>query len=161
MQVRVQGIQSKTAPFIAVEQDGYFQVGDKVRIDDNKSLSHMTEGTLVGLIHRGDDTVPMALVHWLENAPPVRCLMSKLVRLKPIKFWMVVGEIEGDYVRASDDEAALAAQRDGTLAPARKFFSRQEAQDLASRMSQRYRRNYILMESTSYVAMSDHQVQSL
>lgn len=146
--VQVKGIRSNTAPFIAVEADGYFQVGDNVRIEDVNSLSHMTCGSLVGLIHRGEDRVPMALVNWLENAPPIRILMTKLVRLKPVKFWMVVGDVEGDFVREND----VARQRDGTIAPAKKFFDKAEAQAIATQLSARHRRNYILLEASEFIS---------
>lgn len=151
--VQVKGIRSNTAPFIAVEADGYFQVGDTVRIEDINSLSHMTCGNLVGLIHRGEDKVPMALVHWLENAPPIRILMTKLVRLKPIKFWMVCGDIEGDFVRTQD----VACQRDGTISPAKKFFVKEEAKAVALQLSTRNRRNYILLESAEFVSNETQQ----
>ncbi|MGL6100073.1 MAG: hypothetical protein ACRC0G_10665 [Fusobacteriaceae bacterium] len=146
--VQVKGINSKSAPFIAVEADGYFQVGDTVRIEDMNSLSHMTMGTLVGLTHRGADKAPMALVNWLENAPPIRILMTKLVRLKPVKFWMVCGDIEGDFVR---DETP-ARQRDGTISPAKKFFDKEAAKAVALSLSTRNRRNYILLESVEFVS---------
>lgn len=146
--VQVKGIRSNAAPFIAVEDNGYFQVGDTVRIEDINSLSHMTVGTLSGLIHRGEERSPMALVQWLDNAPPIRILMTKLVRMKPVKFWMVVSEIDGDYVR----EGGVESQREGTLSPARKFFDQDEARDTASSLCNRYRRNYILLESSQYVS---------
>lgn len=151
--VQVKGIRSNTAPFIAVEADGYFQVGDNVRIEDINSLSHMTSGNLVGLIYRGEDRAPMALVNWLENAPPIRILMTKLVRLKPVKFWMVCGDIEGDFVREQD----IARQRDGTIAPAKKFFVKEEAEAVALQLSTRNRRNYILLESTQFVSNETQQ----
>lgn len=149
---KVQGIQSATAPFIAVEKDGFFQVGDKVRIEEVNSLSHMTVGTLSGLIHRGDDVVPMALVNWLEGAPPVRILMSRLKRIKPVKFWMVCGDVEGNLVR----EESWDTVRAGTIAPARKFFTQSEALAVAQDLGRRYNRNYILLEATEFTSFEDN-----
>lgn len=158
----VKGIESNTAPFIAVEKNGYFQVGDPVRIEDMNSMSHMTTGTLQGLIHRGDDKVPMALVHWLENAPPIRILMTKLVRMKPVKFWMVVHDVEGDFQRVgSDDPQLMELYRNGVLSPAKKFFKHSEAVEVANLIRSRYRRNAVILESTEFVSQESGALESI
>ncbi|MGL5016385.1 MAG: hypothetical protein ACRC6V_19220 [Bacteroidales bacterium] len=90
----------------------------------------------------------MALVNWLENAPPIRILMTKLVRLKPQKFWMVASVTDGDYVREND----IARQRDGTIAPAKKFFDKEEAKAVATQLQTRHRRDYLLLEAVEYVS---------
>lgn len=148
---RVNAIVSIVAPFTAGET-GYFQIGDKVRIEDQNSLSHMTVGTISGLIHRGEETTPLALVQWLENAPPVRIGINKLVRLKPVKFWMVVADCDcTDFVR----EESRDRLRDGTLAPAKKFFERSAALEAAQSLGRRFNRNYILLEATEFTCAEE------
>lgn len=156
MNTRIQGILNNQAPWTAVEANGYFQVGDKVRINDENSLSHMTVGTLTGIIHRGENT-PLALVQWLDNAPPVRTLITKVQRMKPTRFWMVVSVLADDvnYARVETQDTV----RDGTIAPAKKFYDKAEAENTARLLSERYRRDYILLESTEYFSYESRTVE--
>lgn len=158
MNTRIQGILRNQTPWTAVETNGYFQVGDKVRINDENSLSHMTVGTLTGIIHRGENT-PLALVQWLDNAPPVRTLITKIQRMKPTRFWMVVSVLPDDvqYARVDTQDAV----RDGTISPAKKFYDREEAADVARRLTERYRRDYILLESTEYYSNDTRTVERI
>ncbi|MGL5016265.1 MAG: hypothetical protein ACRC6V_18600 [Bacteroidales bacterium] len=154
---RVKGILNREMPFVATDGSAYFAVSDMVRIEDTKSLSHMTIGTISDIIYRGAEVQPLVLVHWLENAPPIRIGMNKLVRLKPVKFWMVAGDIEGDFVREEHNEN----MRNGSISPARKFMSEDAAAEVAQRMKARYRRNYIILEAVKYVTMEDNNLNTL
>ncbi|MGL6100815.1 MAG: hypothetical protein ACRC0G_14500 [Fusobacteriaceae bacterium] len=154
---RVKGIINPTTPYVCTDDNAYFKVGDPVRIEDNSSMSHMTVGTIQDIIYRGEETIPLVLVHWLEGAPPIRILMTKLIRMKPMKFWMVAGDVGGDFVR----EDSADNIRNGSISPAKKFATEAEAVVVASRMKTRYRRNYILLEAVKYVTMDSDTVNTL
>lgn len=154
---RVKGIVGTEAPFVSTDGSGHFQVGDPVQIRDTNSMSHMTQGVIKDIIYRGAEVQPLILVHWLENAPPIRIGMDKVVRLKPVKFWMVAGDVSGDFVREDDNENV----RNGTIAPAKKFPTEAAAVEVAERMRTRYRRNYIILEAVKYVTMDNNELNSL
>ncbi|MGL5013755.1 MAG: hypothetical protein ACRC6V_05615 [Bacteroidales bacterium] len=157
MNTRVKGIVGTEAPFVSTDGTGHFQVGDPVQIRDTNSMSHMTQGVIKDIIYRGSEVQPLILVHWLENAPPIRIGMDKVNRLKPIKFWMVAGDVSGDFVREDDNENV----RNGSIAPAKKFFTEAAAVSVAERMKVRYRRNYIILEAVKYVTMDNNNLNSL
>lgn len=157
--VNVMGVSGITAPFMAVKENGYFQVGDEVQINDINSLSYSIKGPLIGLIHRGEDKIPMALVQTLEGAPPVRILMTKLKRLKPTKFWMICADIDGQFVRLPDDHVDFrTAFRNGTLAPAVKYYNKEEAIEKAKMYTSRYGQQALILESVEFVSKETGEV---
>lgn len=65
-----------------------FIKGMKVIVDDNRILSHQTEGTLRGFSKNASGTI-LAHIDWMDGLPPLVISASKIKKAGPRKVWMV------------------------------------------------------------------------
>lgn len=119
-------------------------IGQDAIVNNDKLFSHRTKGTLIGFVDG------KWLLHWLDGAPPLRILPKNLQPV-PVarKFWMVAGDIPNDvYLRTTQQDVV----REGRNSPARKFYSREEAVDVATRLARTTGIQYIILEAQEAVS---------
>lgn len=120
------------------------QIGDDVVVSNQKLFSYRTQGVVVG--ESGVEGM-YKLVHWLDGAPPLRILARNLQVIPGVrKFWMVVGDIGEDqptYIRSTNPDVIIAGQ----VSPARKFYDKADAENLAQRLRNQGRTQWIVMEA--------------
>lgn len=124
-------------------------VGMPVVIENNKTLSHLTKGSVAGFRKTASGST-LVMVRYHPKAPPICVKPESVKTLLPRKFWMLCGNIPEDLQYRHD--SSLSVRNSGHNAPRRKFYSREEVDRILPELRRHYPRvDWIVMESVGYV----------
>lgn len=125
-----------------------FRVGRQVIVKNDNILSNHTKGIISGFQVSSAGNA-LALVNWLDGAPPLRIRLEKLHIDQPTKIWFLVqrNETARQGIDFSTGSRYFEAQRGLS---SRRYFSLEEAEAQARSLRSTYGHDVLVLETVGY-----------